>query len=60
MRFQVLELDGARLDRVQHRLQALIKRKAPPAPATRIRPMRRWLWSWDPVRQTAVRRLPAS
>jgi len=58
MRFLVLELDGARLERVQDRLHGLISKRVtalgePVSP--KVQPPRRWLRSWDPVQPVAAR-----
>ena len=49
MRFLVIELDGAVLDRAQHRLQRLVGKRAAVTDGPRTPIPRRWLQSWDPV-----------
>jgi|EndophyteCoNSPM_1038545.scaffolds.fasta_scaffold04355_2 hypothetical protein len=58
MRFLVIELDGARLDRVQHRLQGLVGKREATTAAPRTPALRRWVRSWDPAQ--LVRQVPSA
>lgn len=53
MRFLVIELDGAILDRAQHRLQGFIGKRETIKALPRVQPPRRWVGAWEPAKRAA-------